>query len=302
MKIFSIITVLFICKSGFGQALSSADFRLDKKYHNHIIIQNNSIHPIIQNNSISDKSQTRIPPYSLNLAKELAIYSTGAAMFGMSLILRSNIDPLTEEEVAALDPMDVPAFDRGTITSKKAVTGGDLMLFGSMFFPFTFFSHKETKRDISTLAVMTGEVFLVQVGLNFLVKSLTQRVRPYCYDDKTPLSDKTTVSAKLSFYSGHTSTAAAMSFFVAKVFSDYLSNPNTKFMIWTSAAIYPVLTGFLRLDSGSHFRTDIIVGYITGALIGFLIPVLHKSKLKDHLAIQPVFSSNRVALGVSYKF
>lgn len=293
MKILSILAMLLICKGGFGQALSAQEFRLDKKYHSHAIIQNNSV---------NDLSETRIPPYSLDLKKELAISGAGAALLATSLILRQNIDPLTEEEINALDPMDVPAFDRGTITTKKEVTAGDLMLFGSLFFPFTFFSHDETKRDINTLVVMTGEVFILQLGLNFMVKVLTQRVRPYCYDENTPLHEKTTVSAKLSFYSGHTSTTAAMSFFVAKVFSDYLTDPKKKFIIWTSAAIYPALTGLLRLGSGSHFRTDIIIGYLTGALIGYLIPVLHKSKLKDNLAIHSTFLNDHIALGVRCNF
>jgi membrane-associated phospholipid phosphatase len=290
MKILSIFAMLLVFKGGFGQALSSEEFRLDKKIHDHKIIYNQNI------------VDERIPPYSLDLEKELAVYGVGGAMLIASMIVRSNIAPLTEEEVAALDPMDVPAFDRGTITSKKVVTAGDLLLLSSMFFPFTFFSHEETKKDINTLTVMTGEVFVLQLGLNFLVKALTQRVRPYCYDDNTPLTEKTTVSAKLSFYSGHTSTTAAMSFFVAKVFSDYLSSSSIKFVIWTSAAIYPALTGLLRLGSGSHFRSDIIVGYVTGALIGYLIPVLHKSKLKDHLAIHSVFSNDHIALGVKCSF
>ncbi len=293
MKILSVFTMLLICKGGFGQTLASNGFRLDKKYHNHIVLQNNSVNAL---------SETRVPPYSLDLKKELAISGVGGALLVTSLILRQNLDPLTEEEVASLDPMDVPAFDRGTITTKKAVTAGDLFLFGSFFFPFTFASHEETKKDIETLAVMTGEVFVFQMGLNFMVKVLTQRVRPYCYDENTPLPEKTTVHAKLSFYSGHTSTAAAMSFFVAKVFSDYLSSPSTKFIIWTSAAIYPLFTGFLRLGSGSHFRTDIIAGYITGALIGYLIPVLHKSKLKENLTIHSVFSNDHIALGVRCTF
>ena len=110
------------------------------------------------------------------------------------------------------------------------------------------------------------------------------------------------MNAKLSFYSGHTSTAAAMSFFVAKVFSDYLPNADVKFVIWTSAVVYPALTGLLRQDSGSHFPTDILIGYVTGALIGYFIPVLHKSKLKDNLAIQSIVSDNHVAIRLSYSF
>jgi membrane-associated phospholipid phosphatase len=287
MKILSILTILLVCKGGFGQVVSSEEFRLDRKYQNHEIIQNDDI---------------RISPYSLDLAKELAIFGVGGAMLGVSLILKNNMDPLTEEEVVLLDPMDVPAFDRSAITAKKEMPAGDLLLFGSMFLPLTFFAHEETRKDMGTLAVLAGEVFVFQLGLNYMVKILAERVRPYCYDENTPLSEKTTVNAKLSFYSGHTSTAAAMSFFVAKVFSDYLSNSNSKFIIWTAAVVYPALTGLIRVDSGSHFQTDILIGYVTGALIGYFIPVLHKSKLKANLAIHPVFSNDHVALGVSYSF
>jgi membrane-associated phospholipid phosphatase len=287
MKILSILTILLVCKGGFGQVVSSVEFRLDRKYQNHEIIQNDDI---------------RISPYSLDLAKELAIFGAGGAMLGVSLILKNNMDPLTEEEVVLLDPMDVPAFDRGAITAKKEMPAADLLLFGSVFLPLTFFAYEETKKDMGTLAVLAGEVFVFQLGLNYIVKILAQRVRPYCYDENTPLSDKTTVNAKLSFYSGHTSTAAAMSFFVAKVFSDYLSNPNTKFVIWTSAVVYTALTGLLRVDSGNHFQTDILIGYVTGALIGYFIPVLHKSKLKDNLAIQSIVSDNHVAIRLSYSF
>ena len=287
MKILSILTILLVCKGGFGQVVSSEEFRLDKKYQNHKIIQNDDI---------------RISPYSLDLAKELAIFGAGGAMFGVSLILKNNMDPLTEEEVILLDPMDVNAFDRGAITAKKEMPAADLLLFGSVFLPLTFFAHEETRKDMGTLAVLAGEVFVFQLGLNYMVKILAQRVRPYCYDKNTPLSEKTTVNAKLSFYSGHTSTAAAMSFFVAKVFSDYLPNADVKFVIWTSAVVYPALTGLLRQDSGSHFPTDILIGYVTGALIGYFIPVLHKSKLKDNLAIQSIVSDNHVAIRLSYSF
>ncbi len=287
MKIFSIFAMLLICKVGFGQVVSSEEFRLDIKYQNHKIIQNEDV---------------RISPYSLDLAKELVIFGAGGAMLGVSLILKNNMDPLTEEEVALLDPMDVNAFDRGAIARKQEMPAGDLLLFGSVFLPLTFFAHEETRKDMGTLAVLAGEVIVFQWGLNFMTKVLTERIRPYCYDENTPISEKTTVNSKLSFYSGHTSTAAAMSFFVAKVFSDYLSNADVKFVIWTSAVVYPALTGLLRVDSGSHFPTDILIGYVTGALIGYIIPVLHKSKLKDNLAIHPVFSSDYVALGMSYNF
>ncbi|MGD9346964.1 MAG: phosphatase PAP2 family protein [Candidatus Aminicenantes bacterium] len=223
-------------------------------------------------------------------------------MLTTSLIIRHNMDPLTAEEVASLDPTDVLPFDRETITAKKEMPAADLLLYGSVFLPLAFFAHDDTKKDMGILAVLAGEVFILQLGLNYMAKVLTKRVRPYCYDGSTPLSEKTTVNSKLSFYSGHTSTTAAMSFFVAKVFSDYLSDSNTKFMIWTSAAFYPFLTGLLRVDSGKHFRTDSLAGYAVGALIGYLIPVLHKNRLKDNLAVHSIVTSGHVAVNLRYSF
>jgi membrane-associated phospholipid phosphatase len=232
----------------------------------------------------------------------LTILGIGGTMMSVGLILKSNLDPLTIEEVELLDPMDVNSFDRGAITKRLEMPAADFLLYSSMFLPFTLFAYEETREDFQALAVMAGEVFALQLGLNYLAKALTQRIRPYCYEKNSPLSEKTTVNAKLSFFSGHTSTTAAMSFFVAKVFSDYLSNPDVKFLIWTSAALYPALTGLLRIDSGNHFPTDSFVGYLVGALIGYFIPVLHRNKLKDNLALNTIISNDHVALRVSYSF
>ncbi|MFC2166083.1 phosphatase PAP2 family protein [Acidobacteriota bacterium] len=135
-----------------------------------------------------------------------------------------------------------------------------------------------------------------------MAKGMAERVRPFGYDEDTPLELKTTENAKRSFFSGHTSTTAAMSFYVAKVFSDYISNKTTKTIIWTSAALLPALMGYLRIDSGNHFRTDVIIGYVTGALIGYLIPALHKSKLKDNLAVHSFVYNGNVTIGLSYSF
>ncbi len=286
-KVLSTLAILLVCQGGFGQSVPAEKFRLDQRYQDHEIVQDENI---------------RISPYALDLTKDLVIFGAGNAMIGLGLLLSHDMDPLTEEEVASLDPMDVNKFDRATITSKRKMPSGDFLLLGSLLLPLTFLTHEETKSDMGMLAVMAGEVFVFQLGLNFVAKGLADRVRPYCYDENTPSDLKTTVNARLSFYSGHTSTAAAMSFFVAKVFSDYLSNTTTKTIIWTSAVIYPALTGFLRVDSGNHFRTDILVGYAIGAIVGYFVPVLHKNKLWDNLSVQPSVSDNFAAIRLSYSF
>ena len=75
-----------------------------------------------------------------------------------------------------------------------------------------------------------------------------------------------------------------------------------KITMWTAAAALPATTGYLRIEAGYHFRTDIIVGYIIGATTGWAIPHLHKKKDKPvKLSIYPtrVFGTN--GIGLNYK-
>ena len=122
------------------------------------------------------------------------------------------------------------------------------------------------------------------------------------YDPDTPLEKKQTVGARLSFYSGHTSTTAATTFYVARVFSDYLSNKTVKTLIWIGAAIYPALTGYLRRDTGNHFRTDVITGYLMGAAIGYLIPEIHLRNEALNVLCYRNFRNNSVNIRLVYSF
>lgn len=53
------------------------------------------------------------------------------------------------------------------------------------------------------------------------VPLLTNRKRPIVYMPEVPLNEKMERGPTDSFFSGHTSTTAAASFFMAKVISDY---------------------------------------------------------------------------------
>ena len=287
MKIVSILMMAVLCQGGFARSIDTDTFRLDQK---------------IQEQKIVRPDELRISPYSLDFARELTLLGAGNIMTGLGVLLYNNTEPLTEEEVALLDPSDVAKFDRVAITTKKTDRAGDILLMSSVFLPLTFLFQNDTKKDMGTLGIMAAEVFLLQLGVNSLAKGLVGRARPFVYDENTPMELKTTVNAKRSFFSGHASTAASMSFYVAKVFSDYLSNTTTKTIIWTSAALYPTVMGFLRIDTGNHFPTDVIIGYATGAVIGYLIPALHKSKLKNNLAVHSFVYDGKVTIGLIYSF
>jgi membrane-associated phospholipid phosphatase len=240
-------------------------------------------------------------PFALDLKRELLIFGTATAMWATGTIAISGLDPLTDEQIYALNPEDVNKFDRTAIGVRRETQAGDALVNASIFLPLTFLIYADTRRDLGMLGVMAVEVLMLNHGLNWMAKGLTRRTRPFVYEPESPHHDKTKVNARLSFYSGHTSTAASMTFFTAKVFSDYLSNNTAKTLIWTAAAVYPALVGYLRRESANHFRTDVITGYIVGALIGYGIPLLHKSR-SNSLSLSPAISSSHFHFTIRYSF
>jgi len=241
-------------------------------------------------------------PYSLEKKREWIILGTGAVIGIAALVTIDNVDPLTLEEIAALDPEDVNEFDRHGFNEYREANSGDRMLAMSYLLPLTFFTYADTRRDWKTLGVMWAEVVLLQMSINGLVKGTVKRTRPYAYVPDTPLEKKQETTARLSYYSGHTGTAAANSFFVAKVFNDYLDDWRAKALIWTGAALYPAAVGYLRRDSGHHFRTDVITGYIIGGAIGILVPHFHRVAQNQDLSFHGAMVQGGPGLAMQLRF
>jgi membrane-associated phospholipid phosphatase len=103
-----------------------------------------------------------------------------------------------------------------------------------------------------------------------------KRTRPFVYQHELSIEERMSTSARQSFWSGHTSQTATMCFLTAKLYADYHPDSKWKPVMWTAAATIPAATGIFRMTAGKHFPTDVLVGYVTGAAIGFFIPRLHK--------------------------
>jgi len=225
------------------------------------------------NNSFTQKKD----PFDLTLTKEAILITSGAAAGVTALSILLNMDQLNIDEINSLNPLDVNEFDRSAIGPVLDDHLGDALLFSSYLMPLSFLANENAFNDFGSLAIMYGEVLLINASINGIVKGITKRVRPFAYDKQSPLNEKATVNAKLSFYSGHVSITAANSFFTASVLNEYLDDNTTKTLIWTAAFLYPAIVGFSRINTHWHFPTDVIVGYIVGAAIGYLIPLVHKS-------------------------
>ena len=241
-------------------------------------------------------------PFNLDFTRESVILGTSALVGITSLIIVSNIEQLTLQEINSLNRADVNGFDRGAIGTYKEDYVGDVLLYTSFALPATFLLNEQMNKDFLDLALMYGEVLAVAGSINELLKGTVQRTRPFVYDPNTNLSDKTTKDARTSFFSGHTTVTAAVSFFSAKVFSEYLNDNTAKVLIWCGAAIYPAITAYMRVDNHWHFPTDVIVGYAFGALVGYFIPQLHKNKNDGNVSLNTTLAFGKTLLSIQIKF
>jgi len=241
-------------------------------------------------------------PFYLDFTREAILISAGSAAAVTAFVILENVQPFTPDEISLLNPADVNGFDRGAIGPYKEDVAGDVLLYTAYLLPISFLAYGETKNDFLDLALMYGEVLLIQGSINGIVKGTAQRTRPFVYDVNTPLDEKTTNQAKRSFFSGHTSITTAITFFTAKVFSEYIDDNTTKILIWSGAVLYPAIVALLRVNTHWHFPSDVIAGYVFGALVGYLIPELHKSKEGNSISILPPVNIYKPLVSIQINF
>jgi membrane-associated phospholipid phosphatase len=222
-------------------------------------------------------------PYRLTWAGDGIALGAGLAFPILNHYLwQPNVAALTEAQILAQNVQNIPAFDRsatlhGSYTSR---TASDVGLIGSVVLPSILFLDKDIRADYKTVSTLYVETLLLNYLVTETTKQLVHRPRPLTYNPNIPMREKMEQDAHFSFFSGHTSTTAAASFFAAQTYSDYHPDSPALPYIWGTAALLPAAVGYLRYDAGKHFPTDILVGYLVGAAIGILVPQLHKIKVK----------------------
>ena len=133
--------------------------------------------------------------------------------------------------------------------------------------------------DILFMYIEGHTITFTFYNYSWLGPTAHDRFRPLTYYTQLPLAARQDGGNRNSFYSGHTASVAFTSFFVAKVFCDY--HPDLgfgKYLVYTAAAIPPVVMGYFRVRSLAHFPSDALVGLGLGAMVGIVVPAIHKTK------------------------
>ncbi len=219
-------------------------------------------------------------PYRLSWSKDLAFTGAGMATLGTAEYLRKRITLFTPDELERLDRIYVNNLDRRAthLLFEPADRVSDVFMSTAQLMPVIFLAGKKTRRHFGQIAVMYGETMLINGSLTMVTKYAVHRPRPYVFNGEASLSSIQSVNAQASFVSGHVSSTAASTFFMAKVYCDFYPDSAWKPVVWTAAAFVPAVTGYLRVRAGKHYPTDVIGGYALGAAVGFLVPHLHRNR------------------------
>lgn len=221
-------------------------------------------------------------PFELNTKRELSILIPAVSVNVTGFALRNSLKPFSQQAIINLRKEDIhPAFDRSAAMqySLKAKKTSDRLLLASYILPAALFLAPESRKlnNTNTLVIMGLESMLVSNGLTQLVKNTARRTRPFVYNPAAPDSWKVKKDARMSFFSGHSSTSATATFYTAYVYSALYPESKWRYAVWTSAASLPLAIGYYRYKAGKHFPTDILTGYIAGALCGLIIPGIHRA-------------------------
>jgi membrane-associated phospholipid phosphatase len=226
-------------------------------------------------------------PYSVTSELELPLILT----VGLSAaLLPSLLTPATFEAppCGACDPQQIwPAFERGVVNndSRAAALASDVLLgslaagatFGSLI-DVTIDDDDEGTRGWGNDLLVTAEALTITMALTQLSKYLVQRPRPLTYNPAVDRARKLPRSARLSFFSGHTSIAFTSATTLSYTF--WRRHPGDDLgrgLVLGLSLGAATATGILRVLAGKHFWTDVIVGALVGGAVGLLVPLLHDS-------------------------
>ena len=212
----------------------------------------------------------------------------GTDYFAISRI--KNKPNLSIAELQALNPGVINPLDRWAIHQNPT----NYLMFSKLsddieppifvILPALLGFDKKIRKDWLDLLFMYVEghtITFTFYNYSWLGPTFQNKYRPITYYSSLPIADQITGNNRNSFYSGHCASVAFTTFFIAKVYCDY--HPDLgfdKYLLYTAALIPPVVMGYFRVRALAHFPSDCMVGITLGAVIGIVIPELHKFNYK----------------------
>jgi membrane-associated phospholipid phosphatase len=162
----------------------------------------------------------------------------------------------------------------GKVWRQQASDISDATLSASVALPFALALGANPDERGRDMRVALGTL-ATNIALTDVVKRLAGRPRPYArFRRPYHPEDLAKDDAHYSFYSGHSSTSFAMAV-AAGMLSHYHGYRNEA-GVWATGLTLATTTGVLRIAADQHYASDVIGGAAAGALVGWLVPRLHR--------------------------
>jgi hypothetical protein len=240
--------------------------------------------------------------YRMNywVAGGFSVAATAANVWAIPNLVKAKAD-ITDEELEGLNPSSLNGFERWSLKQDPANAeqldkNSDYILQGILLSTAILGFDKAIRKDVWRLLALYCETHAVTFTIynfSFFGPAFQNKYRPIVYYTELPKDVRNGGNNRNSQYSGHTASAAAATFFMAKVFNDYHPefSSGKKYLLYGLASIPPLIEGYYRMKALKHFPSDILIGFLIGATCGVAVPEMHRFKrqaIKFGATVTPV--------------
>ncbi|BDC98484.1 phosphatase PAP2 family protein [Persicobacter psychrovividus] len=236
-----------------------------------------------------------------------ALVGFGTGALGFKIIREK--EAITFDELRALDQQSLSPINRWVFDfdPTKTVEGQNIsntILQVSALMPLLLYIDRDIRQEWIDITLMYLQAqALANNAYSYLGPISFDRYRPLAYNNTLSLEKRSDSNNKNSFFSGHTTTTAVSSFFMAQVLIDYHPHWSVpkKAMMYGFAALPPALMSYFRFKAYKHFPTDTFTGLLIGAGIGVLIPTIHRQNKLRKLSYVPYINEHSTGVVFAYK-
>lgn len=230
-------------------------------------------------------------PYAVNLAVELPVSAVLLVSWTTPSLLLPHVKdkdcPCDKDDVLSIDQAWMEPLDSGL---DLAGTIGSAVVIGVPFLAGIADARAQggSWRDVLDDSVVFFEAVAITGTLNQLARVTVERPRPLLYFEPQGSKELDNAEEYASFFSGHTANAVAAVCAYGQTYA--LRHPGSP---WVYAIVgggmaASVGIGVLRIESGKHYLSDVLVGTGVGVASGVIVPWLHRRKAPIRAAAAPL--------------
>jgi membrane-associated phospholipid phosphatase len=213
--------------------------------------------------------------FHAEIGKETALLAAGISFTAFGLYLSSRQNP---PDPTNLDRKNVIFIDRFAIdlSAQRTAVLSDVTCFLCAGMPLIPALSTDSDKQAGKNILIYAESVLLTQGLTLLSKALVKRPRPYVCRALTTQGRRIDRRAGQSFFSGHTSAAFNGAVVAAMLYQHHHPDSEAVKPLWFAGLTLAAATAAFRVLSGEHFPTDVLVGALTGSVVGYVIVDLHR--------------------------